>query len=104
MPLCTAADSPHPTSNKKTGTLRPGFNDLLAGTCLLFCTPLVAYGKLVTAFFTAAGQYFAAIGGLHALTETMRGFTAALGRLVCTFLCHLIGFSFFKQYRGEAGG
>jgi len=45
----------------------------------------VAYGKLVAAFGTAAGQHFAAVGRLHALAETMYAFAATVVRLKSTF-------------------
>lgn len=46
---------------------------------------LVAHGQLMTAFGAAAGQYFAAIGRLHALTEAVYGFATTAGRLVSPF-------------------
>jgi hypothetical protein len=51
----------------------------------LFQLPLVRNGQLSAAFCTATGQYLAAIGCFHALSETMYRFTAAAMRLKCTF-------------------
>lgn len=71
--------APQLLPQQKTEALRLRFQ-CVAGGCysLLLCAPLIADAQLMTAFFAAAGQYFAAIGGLHALTETVCGFTAAL--------------------------
>jgi hypothetical protein len=41
----------------------------------------------MTSLTAAAGQYLAAIGRLHALTETMYGLPAAAMGLECTFHC-----------------
>lgn len=61
--------------------------------------PLIRNSQLLTALCTAACQYFAAIGCLHALAETMNGFTAAAMRLKCTFHC----FSFFTFILPKGG-
>jgi hypothetical protein len=42
----------------------------------------------MTAFLAPAGQYFAAISGLHTFAETVNGFSAACMWLKCTF--HLL--------------
>lgn len=39
----------------------------------------------MTSFLPAAGQYFAAIGGLHTLTESVNRFTTAFVGLVGSF-------------------
>ncbi len=41
--------------------------------------------EFLPALCTAAGQYLAAIGSLHTLTETVNGFTAAAVWLKCSF-------------------
>ena len=46
---------------------------------------LARNGQFLAAFRPAAGQYFAAIGSLHTLAETMNGFAATLMWLECTF-------------------
>jgi hypothetical protein len=56
----------------------------------------------MAAFSTAATQYFSAIGGLHAFTETMNRFTAAAMRLKCTFHFKSV-FSRYQITRGEPG-
>jgi hypothetical protein len=52
---------------------------------LLFQAFLIAHGQFVTTFGTATSQHLAAIGSLHALSETMNGFAAFAMRLKCTF-------------------
>ena len=56
-----------------------------AGSCLFLTETLVRNGQFMTSFFPAAGQYFTAIGGLHALAEAMHRFTAAYVRLIGSF-------------------
>lgn len=48
---------------------------------------LVGNGEFLTAFSAARSQYFAAIGRLHALAETVYCFTTTPVRLECTFHC-----------------
>jgi hypothetical protein len=48
-----------------------------------------------TAFCATAGQYFTAIGSLHALSKTMYRFTAAAMRLKCTFHDSISFFHFY---------
>ena len=51
----------------------------------------------MTSFPSAAGQYLAAIRGLHALAETMYRFPAAFMRLIGPFFSwHCLHFSFYK--------
>jgi hypothetical protein len=56
----------------------------------------------MTSFSTTAGQYFTAICGLHAFTETMHGFTTTLMGLECLFHC-LIFSPFTKSLEKQAG-
>ena len=51
----------------------------------LFQFPFVGNCELFTALSSSAGQYFTAIGGLHALAEAMHRFTAAYVRLIGSF-------------------
>ena len=51
----------------------------------LFQAFLVRDGELVATLGAAAGQDLAAVGGLHALAETVNRLAAALMRLECTF-------------------
>jgi hypothetical protein len=51
----------------------------------LFQFFLIADGKLVAAFCTAAGQHFSTIGGLHTLSKTVNSFAAASMGLKCPF-------------------
>jgi len=53
----------------------------------LFQFRFVGNGQFPTTLFTAAGQYFAAIGSLHALTKTVNMLAAASMWLECTFHC-----------------
>jgi len=46
---------------------------------------LVRNGKFLTAFFPAACQYPAAIGGCHALAEAMLVLSFSARRLKCAF-------------------
>jgi len=65
----------------------------------LFKSSFVRNGQFMTAFRTAAGQYFAAIGSLHAFTKTMYGFTTAFMGLKCTFHVNFFN-NLFAMLRG----
>lgn len=52
---------------------------------ILFQPFFIGNRKLFAAFFSPAGEYGTAVGGLHPLTETMHGFTATLVGLESTF-------------------
>jgi len=47
--------------------------------------PFIGNRQLKPSFCAATGQYLAAIGGLHSLSETMHGFPATVMGLKCTF-------------------
>lgn len=60
---------------------------------LFFTETLVGYGQFNTTFSAAAGQNLAAVGGLHALTESVYRFSAADVRLIRSFFTwHCINF------------
>lgn len=45
----------------------------------------IAHGQLMATLGTAAGQHFATVGSLHALTEAVYALAATVVRLECTF-------------------
>ena len=53
----------------------------------LFQIRFVRNRQFMTALGPAAGQYLAAIGGLHTFTESVNGLAATRMRLKCTFHC-----------------
>jgi hypothetical protein len=55
----------------------------------------------MTTLFTTAGQYFAAIGGLHPLAETVNALAPASMWLKCTF--HLKFFFLSLNFNQDSG-
>ena len=58
--------------------------------CLLLAVYFVGYGQFRTAFGTTGGQHATAIGGQHALTETMFVVSLSVVRLECSFHCDML--------------
>ena len=69
--------------NKNSPGQSGAINDVCQSS--LFPPELVGNGQLVATLAATAGEDFAAVGGLHALAETVNGFTTATMRLECTF-------------------
>lgn len=64
-----------------SGVMTQFFSEMMG----LFQLPLIGNRQLQPTFPPAARQHFAAISGLHSLSEPMDGFPAAVMRLKCTF-------------------
>ena len=69
----------------------------------LFQPAFIRYCQFLTALCPSAGQYLAAIGSLHTLTETVNGLAALTMRLESTFHFYLF-FRFMKCGRENGPG